>query len=93
MDTRKHDKQIINKGLAHPDANIRKQARIAMEKINKEDSWTKSARERLVKESINHNVANIKDVGDEIVKHEGRKDNRGKVSFSFSFPEGFFRNG
>jgi hypothetical protein len=62
-----------------------------MDKINKEDSWTASARQSLVRESLNKRLDNATDIREEMVKHEGRKHSSGSMSFGFSIPEGIFK--
>jgi len=48
MDTRRHDREIIEKGLKSKDPNDRRQAKIANERINAESKGTREMRNELV---------------------------------------------
>lgn len=89
--TRKPDFDVIDTGLKSRDPNMRRQAKIAADRILKQDSWTIHAREALLRETRNGRTKNATDIRDEMVKHEGRKGSGESVSFFFSLPESYFK--
>lgn len=93
--SRKADIKEIEHGLKSSDPTERMLAKNAGEKIKKEDAWTKGARERLVEETRRGNKGNARQIREDMIDHRGGRqgrENRGeKVSFSFHFPDGFFK--
>ena len=82
--SRKHDLKDIEKGLKSPDPLMRKVAGNAADKVKKQlnDSWTVSARETLIKETMKGKNGDATYIRDEMVKHRGGrlgKDNRGEL--------------
>jgi len=76
---RKHDVKIVEKGLKSPDPLMRKVAREAGRKIKEQlsDKWTRDARERLIKETMEGNTENAYQVRDEMVRHRGGRLGKG----------------
>ena len=62
ISTRKHDYAELEKAMKSPDANIRRNAREAGDKISKESGKIRSMREALIKEHRAGNVQNVKDI-------------------------------
>lgn len=87
MDTRKHDIEQVNKGIKSSDPTERMVATIAGEKIasQRHDHWLGRARKELVKERINGNKDNARQISEDIYKHE--KGGYGASSWTFSIPD------
>lgn len=82
--SRKHDIQEVERGMHSSDPLMRKVATNAQKEISKQlrDGWTRSARERLITETLKGNKDNAKQVRDDMVKHRGGrlgKGNRGEL--------------
>lgn len=85
--SRKHDIADIEKGLRSSDPLMREVAGNAGKKIKKQlnDSWTRDAREKLVKETLNGNKENAFQIRDDMVKHRGGREGKGSEAYSASF--------
>lgn len=93
---RKHDIKEIETALKSPDPLMRKVAKINGDKINAQlkDSWTQSARESLIKETRSGNLANTRQIRDDMIKHRGGRlgmYNKGELlTKTFSYAPGQF---
>jgi hypothetical protein len=91
---RKHDVKLVEQGLKSPDPLMREVAKNTESKIKRQlnDKWTKSARERLIEETLAGREDNAHQIRDDMVRHRGGrlgKYNRGEVlTTAFSWPEG-----
>lgn len=88
--SRIHDLKVVEQGLRNRDPNIRKEARIAGDKIRKEgfDGRLVTMRKRMIEETRKGRNDNANDIREDIQNHE--KGGYGRSSFTFSFPEGFW---
>lgn len=83
---RKHDIKLVEKGLKSKDPLMRKVAKNAGNEIKKQlsDSWTRSAREKLVSETLKGNKDNATQIRDDMVKHRGGRLGKGNKGTAFS---------
>jgi hypothetical protein len=64
MNTRSHDWEVLRKASLSHDPVVRKQAKVAMERIKHEGSKVKSMREALVRATRDGNRQEIEDIHD-----------------------------
>lgn len=92
---RKHDIAEIKKAVKSGDSLLRKAALASGEKIRKEqgDGYLRSARESLIREKLKGNQNNVRDISEQIYKHNKHSQDVpiGPSSFSFSLPESFWK--
>ena len=79
MNTRKHDLKTVETGLKSKDPLMRKVARNAGNEIKKQlnNSWIRSARERLVEETKKGNRDNAFQIREDMVRHRGGRQGKG----------------
>jgi hypothetical protein len=77
--SRKIDTKIIERGMESTDPLEREVAKNAGKEVSAQlsDSWTRDARERLIKETQAGNSDNARQVREDMIKHRGGRQGKG----------------